>query len=140
MKLSPNGVAFNLQAKTKGENFMSVRESDYDNYCDRPESDSAVNVEKLVRLPNLKFKIDDRWAKRSWWQRLCARVTAIMIHNAKGDYYQFGGTQGALKPEYLLINADKYQLMHWILREAGYSCCPADVMRRCGINPDVRSA
>jgi hypothetical protein len=39
-----------------------------------------------------------------------------------------------LSPVYVLIDADKFQLAHWILREAGYSCNVADIMGRAGVS------
>jgi hypothetical protein len=51
-------------------------------------------------------------------------------------HYQFGGFQGNNRHQYLLIDAPVFQLMHWILIQAGYSCCPADVMRRCNVDTD----
>lgn len=87
--------------------------------------------------PNLKFEIDTRWGKRSWLDRFFARRTALMIFNAKGDTYQFGGI-GMLHSSYEMIDADKFQLMHWILREAGYNCCAASIMRHCGIDVNTR--
>ena len=95
-------------------------------------------VEKQVRRPDLKFKIDQMWGKRSWLDRLFARRTATMILNAPGSTYQFGGYTGAKRLAYEMVDADKFQMMHWILREAGYECCPADVMKRCGVDPDKR--
>lgn len=90
--------------------------------------------------PNLKFKIDTRWGKRTWLDRFSARQTALMIFNAKGDTYQFSGI-GMLHLSYEMIDVDvdKFQLMHWILREAGYNCCAATIMKRCGIDVDVKT-
>ena len=89
---------------------------------------------------NLRFKIyKDEKKDHSWLDRFCARWVARMIHRSQIDYYQFGGWVGAgSKAKYELIDADKYQLMHWILREVGYRCCPADVMERCGVDPEAR--
>jgi len=83
---------------------------------------------------NLKFKIDKRWPKRSWFDRFCARHVCKMIVKENFKSYQFGGYTGAKKLSYELVNAECFQLMHWVLREAGYSCCAADVMERCGID------
>ena len=87
---------------------------------------------------NFKFDIDWRWPKRSWFDRFCARHVAKMILNADGDTYQFGGWTGAKRENYEMINADKFQLMHWILRESGYQCNTAQVMYRVGVDPDKR--
>ena len=85
-------------------------------------------------MMNFKFEVDKMWAKRSWLDRFCARQVCKMIFKSGAKTYQFGGWNGAKKLSYELINAEKFQLMHWILREAGYSCCAADVMERCGID------
>lgn len=83
---------------------------------------------------NFKFEIDKHWSYRSWLDRFCVRHVCKMIAKSQAKTYQFGGYTGAKKLAYELINAEKYQLMHWILREAGYNCCPADVMERCGVD------
>ena len=61
-----------------------------------------------------------------------------MILKSIGDTYQFGGYTGALKKSYEMVDASKFQLVHWILYVAGYSCCTADIMERCGINPSEK--
>ena len=89
--------------------------------------------------PKFKFRIDPSWPlKSNYINRLAARITARMIYHALGESYQFGGYTGMLMEKYEMVDADKFQLIHWILREAGYSCCPADVMEACGIDPDTR--
>jgi hypothetical protein len=88
---------------------------------------------------NFKFEIDKRWHKRTWIDRLCARWVAKMIYKTKSETYQFGGWTGAKKLAWELVDADKFQVIHWILREAGYNCCPADIMERCGIDPEKRN-
>jgi len=100
--------------------------------------DSNRKVQPLVRPSLLKFKVDPMWTKRGWIKRLFARRVASMIINTSSETYQFGGWTGALKKAYEMVDADKFQLAHWILREAGYNCCPADVMRRAGVDPDSR--
>ncbi len=55
-----------------------------------------------------------------------------MILNSSTNTFQFGGWNGALKLSYELVNAEKEQLAHWILRDAGYLCCPADLMELTG--------
>lgn len=90
-----------------------------------------------VHQHNLIFPLDRMWPPKFFFVRFCARITAAMIINNPAETYQFGGWTGALKKAYELVNADKFQLAHWILREAGYSCCPADVMRRAGVDPDI---
>ena len=64
--------------------------------------------------------------------RFIARRTAAALLNDNCNSYQFGGTQGPLSPEYMLIDADKHQLAHWVLNQAGYSCCTADLMKLTG--------
>lgn len=93
-----------------------------------------------MKMVNFRFEIDKLWPeqKRNFIDRFCARWVARMIQQAKGDTYQFGGYTGFKRLSYEMVNADKYQLIHWILREAGYLCCPADVMERCGIDDSKR--
>ena len=93
-------------------------------------------MKRSIKTSQLKFKIDDRWGRRTWLDRFCARHVAKMLHNTQGATYQFGGYTGALKKSYELVDADVFQLMHWVLRESGYNCCPADVMERCGVDPE----
>jgi len=82
---------------------------------------------------NLNFEVDKLWRKRSWIQRLAARIVANMIINTESDTYQFGGWRSSKQPTpYTFIQADKYQLAHWVLRESGYHCCVADIMKRAG--------
>ena len=90
--------------------------------------------------PNLKFKLQtkDRLVsnckKTNCIKRFLARQMAISIFNDSATHYQFGGWDGFLKKNYVMCDADKFQLMHWILFNAGYSCCKADIMKRCGID------
>ena len=90
---------------------------------------------------NFVFPIEVRapggW--KGYLQRYYARKTARMIADRPARTYQFGGYQGALKKSYMLIDADKYQLIHWILTAAGYYCTPAQVMKRCGVDPEAKS-
>jgi len=89
--------------------------------------------------PRFKYPIDPQWPlKSNFINRLAARITARMIYHAMGETYQFGGYTGVLKLSYEMVDADKFQLMHWVLREAGYSCCPADLMEECGVDPESR--
>ena len=37
------------------------------------------------------------------------------------------------------VDAHKEQLVHWILTNAGYSCCPADIMELTGYDPEERN-
>ena len=85
-----------------------------------------------------RFDVDKRWIKRSWLDRFCARHVAKMILKSDGETYQFGGWTGAKRLSYELVNADKFQLMHWILCEAGYNCNAAMVAERAGVNIDER--
>lgn len=89
-----------------------------------------------MKTPNLRFDIDPQWGKRSWLDRFCARHVANLLFRTRGETYQFGGWTGALKRSYEMVDASKFQLMHWILREAGYKCCEADIMKRCGVDPE----
>jgi hypothetical protein len=84
--------------------------------------------------PDFRFPLDEKAPRglRWWWFRFCARQVCRIIAVFRGTY-QFGGWDGALKKHYSLVDADSSQLIHWILFSVGYSCCPADVMRRCGI-------
>lgn len=65
-------------------------------------------------------------------ERRAARKTCRMLWRSGVSSYQFGGFEGARSKEYRLIMAERFQLMHWILHAAGYSCSVADVMERCG--------
>ncbi len=96
-------------------------------------------MKALVRVSDLRFALD-RWEPRkSWFTRWIARHAAAMILNASSRTYQFGGWNGALKLAYEMVNADKEQLAHWILRTAGYSCCPADLMKLTGHDQESRN-
>lgn len=97
-----------------------------------------MRIQNLLFGPNFRFEVDRTWGKRSFLDRFFARMVAKLLWFSKGNTYQFGGWTGAKKLSYKLVDADKFQLMHWILREAGYSCCPADVMERCGVNPEEK--
>lgn len=93
-------------------------------------------------MVNLKFKVEDGsggFQKRSWFHRFCARVVArmIVLSGPSGATYQFGGWDGALKKNYLMVDASKFQLAHWILRQVGYECCVADIMERCGVDGEL---
>ena len=71
---------------------------------------------------------------RGWLIRYFARQTCENLVNSSNATYQMGGWEGSIG--YHLLQVDKYQLMHWVLFEAGYLCSPADVMERCGVNAD----
>lgn len=91
--------------------------------------------------PKFKYPIDPQWPlKSNFINRLAARITVRMIYHSLGESYQFGGYTGLLMEQYEMVDADKFQVMHWVLREAGYSCSPADVMESCGVDPDTRKA
>ena len=101
-----------------------------------------LKIRRLMR-PRFKYPIDSQWpmsVRSTIITRLAARITARMIYHSMGETYQFGGYTGILMEKYEMVDADKFQLIHWILREAGYSCCPADLMKECGIDPDGRRA
>lgn len=94
---------------------------------------------------NFKFRIKD---KNKLWneeklntnviKRFIARLMCQILFKNSATHYQFGGWSGNLKKEYNMCLANKFQLMHWILYSVGYSCCVADVMKRCGIDPEDR--
>lgn len=92
--------------------------------------------------PDLRFPIDREsiWSGASMFHRWLARKTAAMLWFRGASSYQFGGYDGALKRNYVLINAPVFQVMHWILRTAGYDCSPAMVMLRCGVDPSTKGA
>lgn len=92
--------------------------------------------------PDFVFPVEVRSSGglKGYLQRYHARKTARMLADNSARTYQFGGYQGALKKSYMLIDADKYQLIHWILTAAGYYCTPAQVMERCGVDPEAKSA
>lgn len=89
---------------------------------------------------NFKFPIEVNAPKgfKGWLMRCCARYTAKMIANDSVQHYQFGGYDGALQKNYLMVDADKYQVIHWIFTTAGYYCTSAQVMERCGVNPNIK--
>ena len=58
---------------------------------------------------------------------------AYSIFKEKTTHYQFAGWSGILKKDYNMCLANKFQLMHWILHNAGYSCSVAQIIERCGI-------
>lgn len=97
-----------------------------------------MRIINLLFGPNFKFEIDEMWGKRIFLERFFARMVAKILWFSKGNTYQFGGWTGAKKLSYELVDADKFQLMHWILREAGYLCSVANIMERCNINPEER--
>jgi hypothetical protein len=80
--------------------------------------------------PSFRFALDG-WKKTTWWQRYCARQAAKLIWKSNVFSYQFGGHEGG-DGQYVLLNVDKYQLIHWVLCEAGYSCSTAMIEERCG--------
>lgn len=107
----------------------------------------ASPINRIVRPSMLrKLKLHDKTqvalagegirSRGTIWGRFIARRTAAAILNDECCSYQFGGIQGPLSPEYLLIDADKHQLAHWVLYQAGYSCCCADLMEMTG-TPEV---
>ena len=99
--------------------------------------------------PDFRFKLDLYGGKGdvfnpysalgiTWLDRWCARVVCQLIWRSGAKSFQFGGYTG-IHGSYQLVMADRFQLMHWILRTAGYDCCPADVSRRCGLEPEEKS-
>lgn len=86
---------------------------------------------------NLKFKLRKQFTgkyKSNIIKRFIARQTAKNIFNSHHSFYQFAGWDGELKNNYNMCLASKFQLMHWILFNAGYSCSVSNIMDRCGIN------
>ena len=86
----------------------------------------------------LRFPVDRKWHPiGNFFERWIARHAAARILNGDCRTFQFGGWTGALKKSYEMVNADKEQLAHWILRDVGYSCCPADIMKLTGHDPEA---
>ena len=86
---------------------------------------------------NLKFELRKQWTgeyKTNFVKRYLARRMAKSIFKDSSTHYQMSGWTGSLKKEYVMCLASKYQLMHWILFNAGYSCSVAHILERCGIN------
>lgn len=87
---------------------------------------------------NFRFKIRPmQGVKTNIYIRWVARKACKMIYKNKSTHYQFAGWNGTLKKEYVMCNASKFQIMHWLLHIAGYSCCVADIMRRCNIGTEM---
>lgn len=94
--------------------------------------------------PNFRFKIikkkqflsdgHSKYKRSSFLKRFIARKMALILFENGADTYQFGGCTGTLKKSYELVNADKFQLIHWILRSVGYDCCSANIEERCNVN------
>jgi len=92
---------------------------------------------RFKRRKNLYFHPTDEEAKQlkatagTWLKRLLmrwhARHAAAMILNSISSTYQFGSYVGDANQQYIHVDADKTQLAHWILMEAGYECCPDDL-------------
>ena len=96
-------------------------------------------VNSLVMAHQLKFPLDKMWPSQSnFFERWIARRAAARILNSSARTYQFGGWTGAKKLAYELVDADKEQIAHWLLREVGYSCCPADIMKLTGHDPECK--
>jgi hypothetical protein len=95
----------------------------------------------MKEWPDFQFKLETRDAVNpfslfgiTWLDRWCARAICMMIWRSGKKSFQFGGYDGALKKNYYMVMADRFQLMHWILRVAGYDCCAADIAERCGLS------
>jgi hypothetical protein len=82
---------------------------------------------------------DARKGLRGRLERWHARRVAASIADSPVRTFQVGGFDGALRKNYLLVDADKYQFIHWVLFAAGYECTTAKVMERCGADPDAKS-
>ena len=87
-----------------------------------------------VKSRQLKFEVDSRWPKRTWIQRLAARIVAAMFINQPSKAYQ----TFSIKCKGEWVDGDKWDYIHWILREAGYSVCIADIWARIGYNEKDR--
>lgn len=93
-----------------------------------------------MKKPNFKFPLQNKnqlnfdGTKTNIVKRFFARRMAYSIFKEKNTHYQFSGWTGELKKEYVMCLASKYQLMHWILFNAGYSCSVSHILSRCGIN------
>lgn len=86
---------------------------------------------------NLRFPLREQHTdnyKSSFWKRFIARQTAKNIFNDSASFYQFAGWDGELKNNYNICLASKFQLMHWILFNAGYRCSVSHIMNRCGVD------
>jgi hypothetical protein len=73
-----------------------------------------------------------RRRKPTWIDRWHARHAALLLWRTGSQTYQCGGHEGR-HGDYHVIDADKYCLMHWILSQAGYNCCIAEIKERCGV-------
>jgi len=92
---------------------------------------------KKIKASDLKFPIFfSDWDSSSWLTRLIARHSAARILNCSCSKFQFGGYTGLLKKKYEMVDAPKEQLAHWILYNAGYSCCTGDIMEITGRKVD----
>ena len=102
----------------------------------------GVTVKRLVKPRDLIFPLENKiccdlggsfWPpKTSMFQRYLSRKVACSILNEKGGTYQFGGYTGLRRLSYEMVDADRHQLAHWILRRVGYVCCCADLMKLTG--------
>lgn len=92
-------------------------------------------IQRRIMPSQLRFQIEPHWPNKStMFERWIARRAASRILNGDARTYQFGGFTGALKLSYELVNADKEQIAHWLLRDVGYNCCTADIMELTGNN------
>ena len=88
-----------------------------------------------VKAKNLIFPLDKRPIISNipsiiirWMARfICARLL-----NGLCVYHQFGGYTGSLKKEYAMVDAETEQIVHWLLRDVGYSCSVADILEITG--------
>ena len=93
-----------------------------------------------MKKPNFNFPIQNKHQlnydgqKTGIIKRFLARQMAYSIFKEKSTHYQFAGWSGTLKKDYNMCLANKFQLMHWILHNAGYSCSVAQIIERCGIS------
>ena len=73
------------------------------------------------------------FAKKTWLDRWVARRMSALILNSSCKTYQFGGYTGFKRLAYEMVDAPKEQIVHWLLREAGYACCEADIIARTAL-------
>jgi hypothetical protein len=78
----------------------------------------------------VKFKIDKMWPKRSFIQRWASKIVAKMFLDKNSSYQCCGEVNWTIgKEKRADIQVPASQFAHWILREAGYSVCEADLWK-----------
>ena len=93
---------------------------------------------KRVKSKDLIFPLDKKsfmWSIKkisSIVNRWMVRRSCAILLNSPCSYYQMGGYTGTLKKSYELVDTPTESIVHWLLREVGYSCSIADIMKRTG--------